>query len=284
MDAHYPPTGKDYGDEPDKLNEHWDDPGDPDGVVAEEQQLKWQHSRPTVIPEPPKKRHWPVVLVIIVLLAAATAGAYWLGSYKASAPAKKTSTAQASQQQSAQAAAAPTKHYDSVTHTLSLDYPGNWVVSDTADKLTVTSPALKVASLNGAATGHIIVTIQNQQTSIPGYPSAGGIANLDSDKLTYKQPSSVQRAQTYLSYVAYQSPNGVDTLFLTGDNGYQSGQQVPMSDVVKGNPLVSVTFATCTSDNCVNGPVKPITLLASSWNKAAFKPQVVELLQSLTFN
>src|SRR6185369_3064534 len=158
----------------------------------------------------------------------------------------------------------------------------NWIVSDTASKLTVTSPNMKMSSTTGQVNAHVMMTIQNPQTSIPGFPSGGAMANLSSDKLTYKQPSSVQRAQTYLSFLGYKNPNGVDALFLTGDNGYQSGQQVPMSDVVKGNPLVSVTFVKCEDTSCVNGTPVPITLLASSWKDASFKSDVIDLLQSLT--
>jgi len=54
--------------------------------------------------------------------------------------------------------------------------------------------------------------------------------------------------------------------------------------VVKGNPLVSVTFVKCEDTSCVNGTPVPITLLASSWKDASFKPQVIDLLQSLTLN
>ncbi len=280
-------------DDKDDLNEHVVAPGDPDGVVAEEERRKLREARAAAAvsfaPAPPKhirKRKWPTVVLVIVLVAAASFGAYWLGNNKAKTPdAKKSQTGTTAQtQQPAKTATVATKHYDSVTYTLGLDYPGDWLISDTTAKLTITSPGVKMTSVSGSTTGHVLVTIQNPQTNIPGFPSGGAMANLASDKLTYKQPSSVQRAQTYLSYLGYKNPNGLDALYLTGDNGYESGQQIPMSDVIKGNPLVSVTFVDCEDTSCVNGAPKPITLLASRWKDAAFKQQVIDLLQSLTLN
>src|SRR5262249_437041 len=130
-----------------------------------------------------------------------------------------------------------TKHYDSTKYTLSFDYPQNWIVAETDKKLTITSPNYPMKTRSGAEAGHVIVTIQNQQTSVPGYPSGGRVGSMESQKLTYKAPSAVQGSETYLSFLGYSGSTGIDALYLTGDNGYQKGQAISMSDVARGNPL-----------------------------------------------
>jgi len=298
MDAQYP-TGKDYDDESDALNEHWEEPGDPDGVVAAEKLRRQMQNHPAPPHSPdvtynpdrnwpkPKlpKVHVPVKpLLIAVLIVAAVGTAYWLGTRSAGKQdVQATQTTQQTQTQ-ADPAPGPLQHYDSTTFALGLDHPSNWTVADTPTKLTVTSPLLHMTDLAGPTTGHVVLTVQNQQTSIPGYPTIDAMANLVSQQLTYSNPSSVQRGQTYLSYVAYKSPNGIDALYLTGDTAYKVGQHVPMSDIVAGNPLVSVTFKKCSANDCSKGSVKPMTLLAKSWKTAEFRPTVINLLQSLTFN
>lgn len=277
-------------DEPDELNEMVQHPGDPDGVHAAEQERIWRqtHEGPEYTPHKAKtrKRRWPVIVALLIIIAAATAGAYWFGSHKAAAPATKgPETTQQNVKSDTQAATTTTKHYDSATYTLGFDYPVDWAISDTAAKLTVTSPAMRLAGTDGSAhETHVVVTIQNQQTTIPGYPSNGALAALESDHLTYKQPTAVQRAQTYLTYLSYHQQNGLDQLFITGDNGYQQGQNVPMSDIVKSNPLISVSFETCASADCSSGNTAVATLQASDWKSAAANKQVTELLQSMQLN
>jgi hypothetical protein len=278
-----------FEDESDELNEHVEEPGDPDGVHAADEERRWQETHPapmaTPAAVPRHKRRW-VVLLVIVLVAAAAVGAYWFGNRKADAPSPKTPPNNTHQQQSTkQPQNVPTKHYDSATYTLGFDYPETWTVSDTTAKLTVTSPAMQLVSASGAReNAHVVVTIQNQQSAIAGYPAGGAVAALESDKLTYKQPTSIQRAQTYLSYLSYSQANGLNALYITGDNGYQQGQQVPMSDIVKGNPLISVTFETCTSDDCSTGTPTPVAILATDWKNAAANKDVTALLQSITLN
>jgi len=275
-------------DDPDQLNDLVENPGDPDGVVADEEEQKWQAEHPAPAPSPlpeRRKRRWPVVLLTVVIIAGATYGAYWFGNKQADKnkpAATKTTQTTTSTKTAEQQANVPTKHYDSTIYTLGFDYPQTWTVADTASKLTVTSPATSLATTSGTNTKvHVVVTIQNPQATIAGYPASGAVAALLSSKLTYKQPSAVQRAQTYLSFVGYTSANSLDALYITGDNGYQQGQQIPMSDVAKGNPLISVTFVTCTSADCATGTPTPVTLQASKWNDTAADKQVTDLLQSI---
>jgi hypothetical protein len=281
-----PPEVEEEFEEPDELNEHVESPGDPDGLLAAEEEREYQQQHPVLPSKPKKKRRWPIVLLVLLLVAGAAFAAYKFGTKKAAAPTKEqqAKSSQDSTAKEAETASVPTKHYDSVTYTLGFDYPQDWAVSDTEAKLTVTSPSIKLKKVDGSSTGvNVVVTIQNPQTSIPGYPASGAIAALTSDKLTYKQPTAVQRAQTYLTYLSYKS-TGLDALYITGDNGYQQGQNIPMSDIVKGNPLVGVTFQTCSTIDCVHGTVTPITLDATAWKDSAASKQVTALLQSMQLN
>ena len=277
-------------DEEDELNEHVEDPGDPDGVHAAEEEERWreEHPTPAAAPVSRRKRRWPKVLIVLVVVAAAAVGAYWFGSIKGAAPAKKAATHHANTGTPTHPltpVGTATKHYDSTIYTLGFDYPASWVVSDTTTKLTVTSPAMQLSAIGGQkANAHVMVTLQNQQSTIPGFPPNGALATLASDKLTYKQPTSIQRAQTYLSYLGYRTTNGLDALYITGDSGYQQGQQVPASDVVRGNPLISVTFATCTTSDCSSGTPTAVTLLASSWQATQASKDVTSLLESIQLN
>lgn len=277
-------------DEPDELNEHVHDPGDPDGIVAAEQRRRWQERHPTPQRAPQgqhrPKRIWPKIVLVAAVLAAAAVGSFWLGNHQASKKqtaksptATKSQASQAKPQQRAQAAT-ETKHYDSSIYTLGFDYPKTWTVSDTSARLAVTSPVTQLSTAVGSKiNGRVVVTIQNPVSSIAGFPAGGAVASLASSHLTYKQPSSVQRAQTYLSYLSFGTGSGVDALYITGDNGYQQGQLVPMSDVVKGNPLISVMFTSCADENCT--APKTVTVGAGWWQASVVSKDVTNLIESI---
>jgi cytoskeletal protein RodZ len=285
--------------EEDQLNEHVEYPGDPDGLVAAEAHQKWQaeHAAPERLPQARKKRskaRWLVAPLVLILIGAAAYGAYWFGNKQAdknthkSAQSARQTSGQKTQQQTTQKqdAAVPTKHYDSATYTLGFDYPQTWTVNDSAAKLIVASPAVSLKTAAGSTVnGHVVLTIQNKQTTVAGYPSGGADAVLESQKLTYKQPTPVQRAQTYLTYLSYgTNAGGLDALYVTGDNGYQKDQTVPLSDVVKGNPLISVTFQSCTSADCSSGTPTMLVLPASTWSTIPESKQVTSLLESIQLN
>ncbi len=277
-------------DSDDELNEHWHEPGDPDGIVAKELHNQEQARRASSpdVGDAREKRHKPKRFLKVVLGAAfvmAAAGVvYWIGSDQAATPSKKP-VAQTSKSNDKQNAIVPIVHYDSTAYSIGMDYPNSWAVSDTTEKLTVTSPSMKMSTPGGQINGHVIIAVQNQQTALSGFPTAGALASLASDKLTYKQPTSVQRAQTYLSYLGFSSANTINALYLTGDAGYQQGQSIPLADVIKGNPLVSVTFASCSDSVCAkNSTQTPLVLQADSWKNAQFKSAILNILESLTIN
>jgi hypothetical protein len=260
----------------DELNEHVHDPGDPDGVVEAERE-----GRPhwTGVAKPvSRKRRLLWSALAIVLVAGIAYGAYWYGTQQAH---KSVTKQEAHTQVKSTPTVVPTKHYDSTNFSMGFDYPGNWKIADSSSALTVTSPTAQLQTSSGKAAGRVIVTIENQQSSIPNFPANGAVASIASDMVTYKQPSEVQRAQTYLSYLGYQNATSLDALYITGDSGYQAGQQVPMTDITKGNPLVGVTFETCGDSSCSPGTTGPLSLQASSWKSSVYSTQIANLLESI---
>lgn len=274
--------------EEDELNEHVQEPADPDGVLAEEEHKRWlaEHPLPKVAQKKPRRKGPLIVVAVIIALLFAAGAFYWFGVRKAAAPAPSTQsqTTQQSSKQTEQTAEKQTKHYDSTQHTLSIDYPSDWVLSDTDEAFTLTSSPYDFTDATGAkARGKLVFSIQDQQSAIPGYPANGATAVLDSDKLAYKKPSASQRAETYLSYLGYQNTTGLDSLFITGDNGYKTDQQVPQTDLTGMNTLVSTKFLKCENQACTN-PTAALSVQASSWKASTAAKDVQAAIESLVFN
>lgn len=279
-------------DELDDLNEHWHDPGDPDGVIEAEEERKLPPRHPSAGVGMPRsyerKRRWPAVLLTLLLIAAATVGAYWFGNREAATPAPKpTANSAATAAKPSTPAAVPTTHYDSTIYTIGFDYPATWKLADTTTKLTVASPTMQFMTPDGKqVNGHVLFTVRNKQAVIPEFANGSATAVLASQKLTYKQPTAIQRAQTYLSFLQFPgSPaGGLDALYITGDSGYLQAQAIPMTDVVKGNPLVNVIFANCATEDCSTGTVTPYDVATSVWTAGSLGQQLTALLESLTLN
>jgi hypothetical protein len=230
-------------------------------------------------------------LLIIVLLLAAGAGAYelFLKSKLKPAPKAATQTTQRSNTLNAASStslpAAPTKHYDSAHFNLGIDYPQTWTITD-ADgiKLTIKSPRVNLVAATGStASGEIVITVQNKQTTLPDFVKGSAMAVLNSDTVAYTKPTSNQRANTNLSYLQYAATttNGaLDGIYITGNNGYQKGQSVPQADISGVDPLVTVSFAACADDTCASP--KPLSVQASSWQTTSQAAATKAMLQSLS--
>lgn len=293
MDVHNPDGHNVHGSSPvsetDALNEHWREPGDPDGVVRAEEERAERAARlarkvERHTPAKTKRRkHWlRKIIISVLLLIAATYGAFWLGDSKATQDIK--SDTKPPVQQNAVVSSNTIKHYESATYLVGVDYPSTWATSDNATALRVISPAIKLKTSAGKqVSGRVVVMLQNKQANIAGYPTDGAFAVLPSEKLTYTHPTTIQRAQTYLSYAGFTDMTSLNMLYITGDNGYLQGQVIPQSDVTRADPLVSVSLVTCATADCA-GATTPISIPASDWVRASYSSQVRDILQSLQFN
>jgi hypothetical protein len=76
----------------------------------------------------------------------------------------------------------------------------------------------------------------------------------------------------------------LDAVYVTGDSGYQQDQAIPMADVVKGDPLINVTFVSCPTDDCATGTLTPLSVTTATWQNSAIGKPATALLESLTLN
>jgi hypothetical protein len=234
----------------------------------------------SITPAPKPKRTWLRIMLIVLGVLVVAAGAYFVitkALTKKDTPAASNDTAKTSKTQTA--VVTKTKHFDSSSLGLGLDYPETWKASEANNKVTVISPAMQLKTASGTSkSGQAVVTIQPKQTTLDTFKKGNGLAALSSERVSYTKPSQTQRAQTYLSFVQYPTStvSGIDAIYITGDNGYQKDQAVPQVDIVQVDPLVSVTFLAC-SGSCA-GTGQPLTVASSTWSDAT---AVAKMLRSL---
>lgn len=256
-------------------------------VSASQTRIDYLHK---VMP-PKKKRLWlrVFIIVVIILLLVAAGVVGYQQFVKSRAPAKTvtaTTTSKTPSNSSAPAKVA-TEHFDSTNFNLGFDYPKGWTVADTGEgTLTVTSPASKGQTTAGAAMIQTVMTIAPSGKNLTSFDAANGLAIQDSDKISYTNPTSAQRANTYLTFVQYADttvPGALDAVYITGDYGYQKGQAVPKVDMAKLDPVVAVTFMKCADASCQAKPV-PTNVPVSLWEDPSFQKPILIMLKSLSFN
>jgi hypothetical protein len=233
-----------------------------------------------------RKHQWPKIFLItlgILLLAGAV---YWkFGQDKSKPTPSSNATTSQSQKAPTPQANVPTKAYTSANFSLSFNYPQTWTVTDSGNgQLTVVSPATSLTDSSGQnITGQITMTIRQKGQGLTAFDKGNGTAVLDSQKVSYSNPTSSQRAQTYLTYVQFPATTtmgALDAIYITGDFGYQKGQAVPKVDLSQIDPLVSITFAKCTDNAC--STATPTNIEATSWTGTTASPTET-MLKSLSF-
>ncbi len=240
-----------------------------------------EYLQPTAFnkPKDKKSRKWlPAVLVLII----AAGGIYWffLRSKPAPVPAK---TSQPDQSQAASQISATTKHYTSSNFSLEFDYPSDWTVTDSGGGLlSVKSPSLKLKdSLGQTQPGQIALTMRDKTQKLPEFDKGNSTAVIDSEKISYTKPTSAQRGSTYLSFLNYASGGkGLDGVYVTGDFGYKKDQAIPLVDIQKVDPVISITFFKCPDSKCSDKPAS-LTLDSGYWADNNFADPLKKMLQSL---
>jgi hypothetical protein len=245
--------------------------------------------------DPPKKPHkflrkllhffgWLLLTAIITGAIGGAAWYYWLKDEP------KSTTSDTSDEQSKTPTPAPvaepdpTETYTSSAFQLQFDYPEGWKVTEGADnKIIGVSTATKFKTVSGGTqTGQVLFTIQHKQASLPDFTSGNALAVYESEKVDYAKPSQTQRASTYISFLNYaaSTTKGLDGIYVTGDNGYKKDQYVPLVDVSKSDPLITLTFRSCDDDKCAT-PGKPLTISANAWGDTGFAKPLRTMLQSI---
>ncbi|HYH75675.1 MAG TPA: hypothetical protein VD735_07010 [Candidatus Saccharimonadales bacterium] len=180
-----------------------------------------------------------------------------------------------------------TKPYSSATFNMTIMHPEGWTATENAGVLKIVSPATKMRAVSGKEMkGQVTVTFSGKGQNLAAFDAGNATAVIPSEKLTYTQPTSVQRAQTYLSFAQYAATTAgsaaLDALYVTGDYGYQVDQAIPKIDMANLDPLISVTFASCNDSACK--ATTPMSIGAGSWRDKAFSVPIISTLESLAIN
>jgi hypothetical protein len=226
----------------------------------------------------PKKR-WPMYLLALVLLAAIAAGAYWFAlKPKPKANTGSTNTAQAPAKAATQITAT-TKSYSSSNFYLTFSYPQDWTVTDNGGGImTVKSPTLSLKNANGQTqSGNIVLTIRDKTQKLSEFDKGNATATRDSEKIAYTKPAQTQRGSTYISFLQYSTTTAsgaLDGIYITGDNGYQKGQAIPLVDITKVDPVISITF--------LNKADSSLSIPDSMWADTSFSGPLKTMLESFS--
>jgi Tfp pilus assembly protein PilE len=242
---------------------------------------------------PKKKRLWLRILIVVIVLALLAGGAvYAYPRYIKKKPAPvttKQSTTQASQAAKPAEDKITTKHFDSSNFNLGFEYPEDWVVNDNTEtaRLTVTSPATSMKTASGTTElVRNVVTIAAKGQNLTPFDKGSALAVRASEKIKYTNPTSAQRAETYLSFIQYSTTSAgstFDGVYITGDNGYQKDQYIPKADMAGRDPLIVVNFERCTDSKCSGTPAS-ISLPSTIWDDDSFKNPILTLLKSISVN
>jgi hypothetical protein len=230
---------------------------------------------------------WQWLLGAIVLAAIIAGGVFWyLQRPPSQEPTTKSATKATAQPSAEPTVDVNTAHYDSANFNLGFDYPEKWTVTDKGDgKITVVSPLTNQKTADGQTKQvRTTITISPKGKNLGAFDKGSGVAVIKSEKIKYTNPTSVQRAETYLSFVHYSTSagSGLDGIYITGDFGYKPQQYVPKVDIAKLDPLLAVTFDTCADAACT-APVSA-SLAISNWHSQAFKAPLLAMLTSLSVN
>jgi hypothetical protein len=109
---------------------------------------------------------------------------------------------------------------------------------------------------------------------------------MNSIKISFTSPSTVQAAQAYVSFVQYPTTStvgGLNAIYLTGNYGYQKYQSSPGSDIAAIDPLAYLSFYSCASQQCPVATRKPLTIASTDWNNPSFSTPLMNIFKSFDF-
>lgn len=244
----------------------------------------------------PKKSHKGrnIFLVLLLLLLVAGAGGYWWYTNrpaltkpvatKRQQPSKPSSSS--SQATTSDGFTKQTKSYSATDFGLSLEYPADWTPAEQNGILTFTSPITTLTGGTGQTTqGRVILAVRPKDANPPELKQGNAVAVLPSEIIKYTNPTASQRGSTYVSFLQYASTTtkgGLDGVYVTGNAGFQYAQTVPASDITSVDPLIDVTFVSCSDDSCAPSAQTPLTISSKSWT-GDLKSTIETMLASFTF-
>lgn len=234
-------------------------------------------------PRPTKKKKskkfFYGLIIIVILLIVVIFSLFMTKSNKANKPVNHKKT-------KSNSLVIKTNNYNSSTSNLSFNYPTNWTVNDNGNGLIkIISPIVKLTSDNlTTLNGKINITI-NQQAVLPTAFGSYSAAVDSSQLISYNAPTTVQRGQTYLTFVQYPTTTvlgGLDGIYVTGAFGYQKLQEIPATDILKLSPLIIVSFDSCSNSSC--SIVAPLTISNKMLQTSLIDQTTYNIIKSLQIN
>jgi hypothetical protein len=224
-------------------------------------------------------------LVVFLTILLVVGGGYWLFKHTSK---RVQPTSNIGQSTPKSVFASTTKQYQSIAFGLTFNYPSDWTVAedDVANNITAHSLPMSLMAGDGSkTTGEVVLSVDTSGQTLTMFDKGNAVAILSSVKISYTQPSSTQRAQTYMSFLQYAttSENGaLDSIYLTGDFGYQKGQAIPEVDVSKVDPLIRISFLKCSGTAC-SSKSTPLSIQGTVWNDTNFSQPLENMLKSFVF-
>jgi hypothetical protein len=178
-----------------------------------------------------------------------------------------------------------TKNYESTALGLTFAYPDTWNINEATGNKVVTaaSPLQDIKMADGQTTkGKVMLTIAPKGQNLSAFTSGDAVAVRDSVKTSYSNPSSSQRAATYVSFLQYNSTTtkgALDAVAITGDYGYQKLQTIPKTDIASIDPLLMITFIKCSDAQCANSSAMSVP--ETAWDTSSFSKPLMAMLASL---
>lgn len=238
----------------------------------------------------PKKNNKSKIILTLFLIAVMAAGAiYALGSKSS----KKTVNKPVQTSTSTQPTSKPTTNtssstqYSSIYYNLTFNLPSGWnVVNDNKQSLTAQSSTFSFVDVNEkSVSGRLILSVTPTGQPPAGLKGKDATEVIQSEKIAYTQPTSSQLAQSYISFLQYQSTvskNGLDAIIVTGNSGYTEGQIIPFSKLNGLNPTIVISFQSCPDSKCAS-PTN-LTINISMWNDTNLKALIENLLKSFSLS
>jgi fumarate reductase subunit D len=239
--------------------------------------------------KPSKAKKFYLTIVIILVLALIAALILFVlhnSSKKVVTDSSHKTTSSVSTSPTISAAAGPTTTYQSVDFNLNVTYPKSWSVSTAGtSSMSLISPITQlVDGTLKPVDSKIVVEVQPQGQISSNISSGNSVAVLPSQLVSYTNPTQSQAAQTYVSFIQYPSTTiigGLDAIYVTGNNGYLKTQTIPAGDVAGLDPLVTITFEKCTTNDCVQ--TQPVTISSTMWDNSSFKNMILSIIESFSF-
>lgn len=242
--------------------------------------LPAQPTNPKVEPDYWKqpRPQWLKYLVALVIIIVLAIGYLFVLKPKPASKSPSQATPAASQVKAGQIESA-TKSYTSNNFFLTFSYPSDWTVTDNGGGIMTVKSSLLALQSAGAQTvnGYVVVTFRDKTQKLNEFDKGNATATRDSEKISYTKPTQTQRGSTYISFLQYATTGragALDGIYITGDSGYQKGQAIPLVDITKVDPVISITF----QDK--NGA--SMSVPDSLWDDASFSGPLKAVLQSLS--